>query len=62
MVLSRSSDGVSEIFPVIENQHEAGILDLSIIPARVSENFKKEAVSLCTEDSKKFKLCWDNCS
>ena len=45
VVLSRSSDGVSEIFPVIENQHEAGILDLSIIPARVSENFKKEAVS-----------------
>lgn len=45
VILSRSSDGVSEIFPVIENQHEAGILDLSIIPARVSENFKKEAVS-----------------
>ena len=45
VVLSRSSDGASEIFPVIENQHEAGILDLSIIPARVSENFKKEAVS-----------------
>ncbi|MDC6477476.1 5-(carboxyamino)imidazole ribonucleotide synthase [Methylophilaceae bacterium] len=44
VVLSRSSDGVSEIFPVIENQHEAGILDLSIIPARISENFKKEAV------------------
>ena len=45
VVLSRSSDGASEIFPVIENQHEAGILDLSIIPARVSENFKKKAVS-----------------
>jgi 5-(carboxyamino)imidazole ribonucleotide synthase len=45
VVLSRSSDGASEIFPVIENQHEGGILDLSIIPARVSKNFKKEAVS-----------------
>ena len=52
VVLSRSSDGVSEIFPVIENQHEAGILDLSIIPARVSENFKKEAVSYALKIAK----------
>ena len=52
VVLSRSSDGASEIFPVIENQHEAGILDLSIIPARVSENFKKEAVSYALKIAK----------
>ena len=52
VVLSRSSDGASEIFPVIENQHEAGILDLSIIPARVSENFKKEAVSCALKIAK----------
>jgi len=52
VVLSRSSDGVSKIFPVIENQHEAGILDLSIIPARVSENFKKEAVSYALKIAK----------
>ena len=52
VVLSRSSDGESEIFPVIENQHEAGILDLSIIPARVSENFKKEAVSYALKIAK----------
>jgi len=52
VVLSRSSDGASEIFPVIENQHEAGILDLSIIPARVSKNFKKEAVSYALKIAK----------
>jgi len=52
VVLSRSSDGASEIFPVIENQHEAGILDLSIIPARVSENFKKKAVSYALKIAK----------
>ena len=52
VVLTRSSDGVSEIFPVIENQHEAGILDLSIIPARVSENFKKKAVSYALKIAK----------
>ena len=40
VVLSRSSDGKTRIFPVIENQHKAGILDLSIIPARVNEDTK----------------------
>tara|TARA_B100001175_G_C19473438_1_gene623000 strand:+ start:48 stop:1193 length:1146 start_codon:yes stop_codon:yes gene_type:complete len=45
VVLSRSSDGVSKIFPVIENQHKDGILDLSIIPARVDDDLKKQAVS-----------------
>ena len=52
VVLTRSSGGLSEIFPVIENQHEAGILDLSILPARVSENFKKEAVSYALKIAK----------
>ena len=52
VVLSRSSNGLSEIFPVIENQHEAGILDLSIIPARVSENFKKEAINYALKIAK----------
>ena len=45
VVLSRSLNGVTKIFPVIENQHKAGILDLSIVPARVSEDFKKEATA-----------------
>jgi len=52
VVLSRSSDGVSKIFPVIENQHEAGILDLSIIPARVSEGFKKKAITYALKIAK----------
>ena len=43
--MSRSLNGVTKIFPVIENQHKAGILDLSIVPARVSEDFKKEATA-----------------
>ncbi|MBT4183064.1 MAG: 5-(carboxyamino)imidazole ribonucleotide synthase [Nitrosomonadales bacterium] len=52
VVLSRSSNGVSKIFPVIENHHEAGILDLSIVPARVNENLKKEAVDYALELAK----------
>ena len=45
VVLSRSSDGNTRIFPVIENQHKAGILDLSIVPARVNEDIRKEAIA-----------------
>jgi len=41
VVLSRSSNGNTRIFPVIENQHKAGILDLSIIPARANEDIRK---------------------
>ena len=35
VVLARGSDGEIASFPVAENQHENGILDLSIVPARV---------------------------
>ena len=42
VVLARSSNGKKVNFPVIENQHISGILDISIVPARVSN-------SLCTE-------------
>ena len=52
VVLSRSSDGVSKIFPVIENQHKEGILDLSIIPARVNDDLKKEAVAYALKIAK----------
>ena len=52
VILSRSSDGASKIFPVIENQHKEGILNLSIIPARVDEDFRKEAVSYALKIAK----------
>jgi len=52
VVLSRSSDEVSKIFPVIENQHKEGILDLSIIPARVDEDLRKEAVAYALKIAK----------
>ncbi len=52
VVLSRSSDGVSKIFPVIENQHKEGILDLSIIPARVNDGLKTEAVTYALKIAK----------
>ena len=43
IVMARSINGDYLEYPLIENQHEAGILDLSIIPARVSSILHKEA-------------------
>jgi len=46
IVMARSINGDYLEYPLIENQHEAGILDLSIIPARIPSIIKKEATKL----------------
>jgi 5-(carboxyamino)imidazole ribonucleotide synthase len=35
-IVARTGPGEAATFPVAENQHEAGILDISIVPARVA--------------------------
>jgi 5-(carboxyamino)imidazole ribonucleotide synthase len=42
-VLARGEDGSVATFPVAENRHRHGILDVSIIPARVSGGLRTEA-------------------
>lgn len=37
-VVARGADGASVVFPVAENQHRAGILARSLVPARVSQD------------------------
>jgi 5-(carboxyamino)imidazole ribonucleotide synthase len=44
VVLVRGSNGETVNFPVIENQHISGILDVSIVPARVSNSLYMEAI------------------
>ena len=44
VVLARDVHGNIEAFPVVENQHKNGILDLCIVPARVPEEVQKQAV------------------
>jgi 5-(carboxyamino)imidazole ribonucleotide synthase len=46
VVLARSSDGRVEAFPVAENRHANGILDITIAPARISATLAAEATSL----------------
>ncbi len=43
VVLARDDAGQCALFPVAENQHAHGILDLSIVPARVSDALTEQA-------------------
>ncbi len=43
VVLARGADGAITSFPVAENQHANGILDMSIAPARISANLANQA-------------------
>jgi 5-(carboxyamino)imidazole ribonucleotide synthase len=48
VVLARASDGTSAVFPVAENRHARGILDMTIAPARIPEALANEATALAT--------------
>jgi len=43
VILARGSDGSTALWPVAENRHQAGILDLSIVPARIPEALAAQA-------------------
>ncbi|MDP1645522.1 MAG: 5-(carboxyamino)imidazole ribonucleotide synthase [Thiobacillus sp.] len=43
VVLARSDAGECALFPVAENRHENGILDISIVPARVPDSLAQQA-------------------
>lgn len=43
VVLARNDAGQCVLFPVAENRHENGILDVSIVPARVPESLTLQA-------------------
>ena len=48
VVLARAGDGTTAVFPVAENQHAGGILDLTIAPARIAPQLAREATELAT--------------
>ena len=43
VVLARDDAGRCALFPVAENRHDNGILDVSIVPARVSDSLAQQA-------------------
>ena len=43
VVLARGDDGATVTFPVAENRHVAGILETSVVPARIDSSLSKKA-------------------
>ncbi|RMG29274.1 MAG: 5-(carboxyamino)imidazole ribonucleotide synthase [Gammaproteobacteria bacterium] len=48
VVLARTHDGQVAVYPVAENRHVAGILDTTIVPARIEEDLARQAVDAAT--------------
>jgi 5-(carboxyamino)imidazole ribonucleotide synthase len=48
VILARSEGGEIAVFPVAENRHARGILDVSIAPARIAPALADEAASLAS--------------
>lgn len=53
VVLARSDDGTCALYPVSENRHENGILDVSIVPARVSNGLAQQAREMARDIASK---------
>jgi 5-(carboxyamino)imidazole ribonucleotide synthase len=53
VIVARSSGGETKAFPVAENIHTRHILDLSIVPARVSSAVARDAEQLATAIAEK---------
>lgn len=49
VVLARSHEGEVRCYPVAENIHRNGILDVSIAPARIDENLCREAETIAAK-------------
>ena len=48
VILARAADGKTSLFPVAENQHINGILDITVAPARVSPDLAAAARAIAT--------------
>jgi 5-(carboxyamino)imidazole ribonucleotide synthase len=48
VILARGADGDTATFPVAENRHRDGILETSVVPARISDRMALEARDLAT--------------
>ncbi|SFE08391.1 5-(carboxyamino)imidazole ribonucleotide synthase [Nitrosomonas sp. Nm166] len=53
VVVARGIDGEIKTFPVSENQHINGILDISIVPARISSQLAQQAQDIACQVTKK---------
>ncbi|HEX5962227.1 MAG TPA: 5-(carboxyamino)imidazole ribonucleotide synthase [Gemmatimonadales bacterium] len=49
VIVARGADGDVATFPVAENRHREGILETSVVPARISETLSSEASEMATK-------------
>jgi 5-(carboxyamino)imidazole ribonucleotide synthase len=49
VVLARTATGEAALFPIAENQHVNGVLDITVAPARISDTLANEARQLATK-------------
>jgi 5-(carboxyamino)imidazole ribonucleotide synthase len=49
VVLARGRDGTCATYEVAENHHVNGILDLTVVPARIDPSLRQQAVALAAE-------------
>jgi 5-(carboxyamino)imidazole ribonucleotide synthase len=57
VVVARGADGTTRSFPVAENRHRNGILDVSIVPARISAELSREAERLAARIASALGYC-----
>lgn len=56
-VVARGADGIGRGFPVAENRHRNGILDVSIVPARVTPELAQRAEQWALKIAEKLGYC-----
>jgi len=56
-VVARGADGVGRTFPISENRHRMGILDVSIVPARVAPELARRAEEWALRIADKLDYC-----
>ena len=56
-VVARGADGAGRGFPVAENRHRNGILDVSIVPARVAPELAQRAEQWALKIAEKLQYC-----
>ena len=56
-VVARGADGLGRGFPVAENRHRNGILDVSIVPARVTPELAQRATDWALKIAEKLDYC-----
>ncbi|MBI3345353.1 MAG: 5-(carboxyamino)imidazole ribonucleotide synthase [Gammaproteobacteria bacterium] len=57
VIVARGADGETACFPVAENQHQNGILDVSIVPARISVALAKQAADMAIKLAERLDYC-----